>query len=67
MGDSSQMAKYSWLGPVRAAARQKFFEVLHAALTTDDGRRLLADALTGVAGTSPLPQVAWKILRSSIG
>jgi hypothetical protein len=60
MGDSSQMAKYSWLGPVRSAARQKFFEVLHAALATDDGRRLLADALTGVVRTSPLPQVAWK-------
>ena len=37
----------SWLGPFRETARERFFELLRSSLLTDDGRRILVDALDG--------------------
>jgi len=43
------MARYAWLGPLRRSVREGFFKILAQALQTDDGRRIIADALKGTA------------------
>src|SRR5258706_13094558 len=49
------MSAFSWLGPLRDTVRHQFFELLQQSLQTDEGRRILAAALSGVVES---PEVA---------
>jgi len=51
------MSEYSSLGPLREPIRRSFFDFLRQALRTDDGRRILADALVGLTDPSPLSSI----------
>lgn len=44
---------YGWLGPLRGPLRASLFRVLRLALQTEDGRRILADALHGLLPLDP--------------
>lgn len=43
----------AWLGRLRAPVRERFFSLLQQAFATDQGRRLLADALEGLLPQGP--------------
>lgn len=45
--------RFNWLGRFRKTVRGTAFSLLRQALVTDDGRRILADALEGSLNSSP--------------
>jgi Sulfotransferase family len=57
------MAAFSWLGPLRANLRERFFRVLDQALNGEDGKRIVADSLHGLT-VQPTLQFPSDLLNS---